>query len=329
MFVPVSLPLVFSGFSPRAFDSAKPFFAELGFLPVRGGGGGQTPEKPGIGASLKEGDAVGIQMVGGDLDISAVGTVTYVDGSKVIAFGHPFYNLGAVDYAMTRANVITVVPSLENSFKMAAMGSVVGRFSQDRTAGAFGEVGKMPQLIPVNIKLQGGPFSQKEYKIKVINDRILSPALVNIAVSSIITGEERSYGNLSLDFDGDIYMDKGISVHLEDLFSGNFNNAATSLSGIIAAVVYFLTNNEFKDVGIYRIDLNVRAVEEARFCSLEKVLLDKYEVSPGERIDIKVHYRTFKEESLVEEVSISAPNLPAGTEFHLVVGDALTMQQVE
>ncbi len=75
----------------------------------------------------------------------------------------------------------------------------------------------------------------------------------------------------------------------------------------MAAVVYYLTNNEFKDVGIFRIDLNVRASEEARLCNLDRVLLDKYEASPGERIQIKTYYRTFKEESLVEEVSIQTP----------------------
>ena len=152
---------------------------------------------------------------------------------------------------------------------------------------------------------------------------------MNLAVSSLITGEERAYGYLSLDFDGDIYLDRGASIHLEDLFSGNYDTSATSLSGLLAAVVYYLGNNEFRDVGIFRIDLNVRAAEEPRLCALEKVLLDKYEVSPGEKIEIKVYYRTFKEETLVENVTFVAPALPAGTEFQIVVGDAATMQQTE
>jgi hypothetical protein len=328
--VPLNIPLVFSGFSPWAFERAKSFFSGLGFQPVRAGVGGQAAPGPAPqGASLQEGDAVGVQLIGGDLDLSALGTVTYVDGSKVLAFGHPFYNLGAVDYAMTRSNVLTVVPSLESSFKMAASGPVIGRISQDRTSGAFGELGKMPQLIPLNLSLVDGPLDRKEFKLKLVNDKFLTPALVNLAVSSLITGEERAYGYLSLDFDGDVFLDKGMSVHLEDLFSGNYDTSATSLSGLLAAVVYYLGNNEFKDVGIFRIDLNVRAAEEARHCALEKVLLDKYEASPGEKIQIKVYYRTFKEESLVEEVTFLTPALPAGTEFQIIVGDAATMQQVE
>jgi hypothetical protein len=329
-FVPLDIPVLVSGFSTAAFDRAKPFLSGLGFEPVRAGTDGQSSELPaGPDLTLREGDAVGVQLMGGDLDMTAVGTVTYVDGDKVLAFGHPFYNLGAVDFAMTKVNVLTVVPSLQSSFKLASAGPTIGRITQDRSAGALGELGTNPRLIPVNVSLSTGPNSKKEFKFKIVNDKILSPALMNMAVSSIITTDERSYGNVSLDFDGDVYLDKGMSVHLEDLFSGNFNNPATSLSGIVASVVYFLTNNEFKDVGIYRIDLNIRAVEEARFCNLENVLLDKYEASPGERIQIKTYYRTFKEESLLEEVSIATPNLPGGSEFFLVVGDAASMQQIE
>lgn len=328
---PLSLPLVFSGFSSRSFEKARSFFGSLGFQSVRGGTGDQLrPGPPPAPPTLREGDAVGLQLLGGDLDISAVGTVTYVDGSNVLAFGHPLYNLGAVDYAMTRASVITVLPSLESSFKLATAGSVIGRFTQDRTAGAAGELGATPHLIPLNINLQTGPEARKEYKLKLVNDKFLTPALVNIAVSSLITAEERSYGDITLDFEGDVFLDKGgLSVHLEDLFSGNYNNATVSLSSLMAAVVYYLTNNEFKDVGIFRIDLNVRAVEEARFGVLEKVLLDKYEASPGEPIKIKVYYRTHRQESLLEEVTLQAPVLPAGTEFQIIVGDAAAMQQVE
>jgi hypothetical protein len=102
-----------------------------------------------------------------------------------------------------------------------------------------------------------------------------------------------------------------------------------SLSGLLAAVVHFLMNNEFRDVGIFRIDLNVRALEESRQAVLERVLLDKYEVSPGEAIQLKVFYRSQNEEGLMQEVTVQAPALPAGTEFQILVGDAASIQQVE
>lgn len=330
MLLPLSVPLIFSGFSPAAVEKAKPLFARMGFSAVLSGGAGQTLEKISPAAlTLQEGDPVAVQLVRGDLSMAAVGTVTYVDGNTVLAFGHPLYNLGAVDYAMAKANVLTVVPSLESSFKLATAGAKVGRFSQDRASGALGEIGKMPQLVPLNINLIESEGKTKEFKLELVADKILTPLLVNVSVASLLSSEERSYGNLSCVLDGDVYLDNGASVHLEDLFSGNLDAAVTNLSGLLTAVVFYLTNNEFEDVGIHRIDLNVRSVEEAKFSYLERVWLDKYEVAPGERIQTKIYYRTFGGQSFQETMDIEAPPLPAGSEFYLIIADAASMHQLE
>jgi hypothetical protein len=329
--VPIRIPLIFSGFTDRAFSEFKTVFSQQNFQPIMGAGvaSGQTLDLKPAQIALDEGQAVGIQLLSGDLDLTAVGTVTYVDGNKILAFGHPFYNLGAVDYGLTRVEVLTVVPGLESSFKLVATGQLIGRIAQDRTSGLYGEIGSLPCYIPVNIEVQDSPISKKQFKLKVVNDPILSPALLNVGISTLISSEERSYGDLSLDFDADIYLDQGMKVHLEDLFSGNLDNPTTNLSGIIAAVIYLLKNNEFQEVSINRIDLKIRSVEQVRSATLEKVLLDKYEVSPGEVIKVRTYFRTFNQETKTEEVEFLAPALPAGSVFELVVADASYMQQLE
>ena len=327
---PLSIPLVFSGFSSYAFEQSRSFFSNLGFNPVMSAFSGQSLETispPDL--TLREGGPVAIQLVSGDLDMSAVGTVTYIDGSKVLAFGHPLYNLGAVDYAMTKAKVITVVPSLMSSFKLAVPDSLVGKFTQDRSSGLLGELGKIPRLVPVNIRIMDSDGELKEYKIKVVNDKILTPVLLNVAIGGIVTTEERAIGDLSLGLLGNIYLENGMNIRLEDLFSGQFDNSVVSLSSLLAGVVYFLTNNEFEELGIHRIDLNIQAFEEVKFSFLEKVWLSKYEASPGERIDVKIDYRTFRGESQREEGSIQVPNLPPGSEFQIIVADAASMAKIE
>jgi len=327
---PLSIPLVFSGFSSYAFEQSRSFFSNLGFNPVMSAFSGQSLETispPDL--TLREGGPVAIQLVSGDLDMSAVGTVTYIDGSKVLAFGHPLYNLGAVDYAMTKAKVITVVPSLMSSFKLAVSDSLVGKFTQDRSSGLLGELGKIPRLVPVNIRIMDSDGELKEYKIKVVNDKILTPVLLNVSLGGIVTTEERAIGDLSLGLLGNIYLENGMNIRLDDLFSGQFDASVVSLSSLIAGVVYFLTNNEFEELGIHRIDLNIQAFEEVKFSFLEKVWLSKYEASPGERIDVKIDYRTFRGESHREEGSIQVPNLPPGSEFQIVVADAASMARIE
>lgn len=327
---PLNIPLVFSGFSSYAFEQSRSFFSNLGFIPVMSAFSGQSLETispPDL--TLREGGPVAIQLVSGDLDMSAVGTVTYIDGSKVLAFGHPLYNLGAVDYAMTKARVITVVPSLISSFKLAVSDSLVGKFTQDRSSGLLGELGKVPRLVPVNIRIMDADGELKEYKIKVVDDKILTPVLLNVSLGGIVTTEERAIGDLSLGLLGNIYLENGMNIRLEDLFSGQFDDSVVSLSSLLAGVVYFLTNNEFEELGIHRIDLNIQAFEEVKFSYLEKVWLSKYEASPGDRIDVKIDYRTFRGESQREEGSIQVPNLPPGSEFQIVIADAASMAKIE
>jgi len=329
--VPVRVPLIFSGFSSQAFNDFKGFFSQHNFQPILGAGTASA-QKLNLSSQplvLNEGDAIGVQLMSGDLDLTAVGTVTYVDGNKILAFGHPFYNLGSVDYGLTKADVLTVVPSVESSFKLSSTGQLIGRITQDRTSGVMGEIGSFPHYLPINIEIQDSPISKKQFKLKVVNDPILSAALLNIGLSTLISSQERSYGNLSLDFDADIYLDRGQNVHLEDLFSGNLDNATTSLSGLMAAAVYLLKNNEFQEVNISQIELRIRSVDQIRTATLEKVLLDKYEVSPGEIIKVRAYFRTFKDEVKTEEVEFAAPPLPPGSGFELIVADASFMQQLE
>ncbi len=327
---PLNIPLVFSGFSSYAFEQSRSVFSNMGFEPVQSALSGQSIEEiPAPDLTLKEGGPVAIQLISGDLDMSAVGTVTYIDGSRVLAFGHPLYNLGAVDYAMTKAKVVTVVPSLMSSFKLTVSEGLVGKFTQDRVSGLLGELGKVPRLIPVNVKIINSSGEIKDHKISVVDDKILTPALLNVSLASILTSEERAVGDLSLGLLGNIYLENGRNIRLEDLYSGQFDNSVLSVSSLLAGVVYYLSNNEFEELGIHRIDLGVQAFEEVRFSYLEKVWLDKYEVSPGESIQVKIDYRTLRGETRREEGNIQVPNLPAGSDLQLIVADAAAVSRIE
>ncbi len=326
---PLKIPLLLGGFSPRAADKARSLFGPLGFLPMLSGGGQAGDKLLSADLSVQEGDAVSLLLVSGDLEMSAVGTVTHVDGNRVLAFGHPLYNLGGVGYGMAKAKVITVVPTLDNPTKLAASGGLIGTFIQDRTAGALGVIGRAPKFVPVNINLiEEGPVL-REFKLNLTADKLLTPLLLNVALSTLLTSEKRSLGDLTFELAGDVYLDNRQSIHLEDMFTGNLDAAASDICGLVTAVTYFLTNNEFADVGIFRVDLNIKAAEGVRRAKLERIWLDKYEAAPGETITLRVFFRGYRGETQVEEVPFLAPRLPSGSEFQLIVGDAASMSQVE
>ena len=93
----------------------------------------------------------------GDLSVSAVGTVAYVDGDRVWGFGHPFENTGGRSLLLQDAYVYTVIANPNagddtgSTYKLASAGHTLGTISNDATAAVVGRSGPPPPTVPVRI----------------------------------------------------------------------------------------------------------------------------------------------------------------------------------
>ncbi len=143
MMVPIETPLVFSGFNESALREFTPLFNQLGIAVAQGGStAGSTLQttKPVAGweHALNPGETVAGVLVDGDMSITGAGTVTYNDGKRVLAFGHPFFNLGPMDMPMTRGEVLMTLASSYQPNKMINATDIVGALHQDRHSGIEG-----------------------------------------------------------------------------------------------------------------------------------------------------------------------------------------------
>ena len=108
---------------------------------------------------LAPGAAVAATLSSGDIAVGAVGTVTYRDGARIWAFGHPFEGLGARSLFLEDAYVFTVVsnpltlPEIgAGTYKLtSAGGHVQGTISSDALASIAGTVGAAPTGIPLKV----------------------------------------------------------------------------------------------------------------------------------------------------------------------------------
>ncbi|MDY7096428.1 MAG: SpoIVB peptidase S55 domain-containing protein, partial [Acidobacteriota bacterium] len=117
---------------------------------------------------LAPGSPVAAVLIRGDLSLAATGTVTDRQGEQILAFGHPFLGFGPVDMPMAAAEVITVIPSLSNSFKLTNLGPVVGAFREDRSVGMLGRTGDQARLIPTTLRISGdGVIGPREFQLEV------------------------------------------------------------------------------------------------------------------------------------------------------------------
>ncbi|HEX9137233.1 MAG TPA: SpoIVB peptidase S55 domain-containing protein, partial [Nitrospirota bacterium] len=97
---PIDTPLMLSGFPRAAIDYFLPQFRAMGLAPVMGGamGGPDVPDDTMAEASdIGPGSGVGAQLVRGIFGATAAGKVTYRDGNRIFAFGHPFLHSGPTD----------------------------------------------------------------------------------------------------------------------------------------------------------------------------------------------------------------------------------------
>ena len=152
LMTPIETPLTFSGFSQRTLSEFGPMFQQLGMTPVQGGASAAlNSPKPAADwkTALQPGDAVAGVLVSGDMAVTGLGTVTYNDGKRVLAFGHPFFNLGPVDMPMSKGEILMVLSSQYQPNKFGNATEIVGALKQDRHSGIMGELGETADMVPV------------------------------------------------------------------------------------------------------------------------------------------------------------------------------------
>ncbi|MCI0471592.1 MAG: hypothetical protein L0Y73_08045, partial [Candidatus Aminicenantes bacterium] len=274
--------------------------------------------------TISPADAVSIPLVRGDFEFSALGTVTYVEGKNVYLFGHPFFNLGTVDFPLHKADIITVFPSFQNSFKIGATKNMIGAVVQDRFSAVQGELGKAPYMIPMNVFLKN---RNRKFAIEMVDHPLLTPALCFVSLNSMFSSEFQDFGFQTLNVNGKIFIEGEQNIIIDDLFSGT--DSINDFGGLIMAVNFFVMNNKEKKVKIQKIDFDISGHEDIRKMSIDNVIVAKNSYKAGELIDLNIHLKNERGSSQVESVAFKAPNLSPGTIFYLMVADKEEMNKFE
>jgi hypothetical protein len=324
---PIATPVVFSGITQETLNLFTSQLSQSGLLPVSGVGGAApiTPLESFDANTLLPGSSVTVQLARGDYSIAAAGTVTYRDGEKIYAFGHPFLSLGGADMPMTESSVVIVIPNTFNSFKLAVPGRMVGSISQDRSTGVFGELGRAPRMIPVKLNLHTSRGQDEQFTYEIVNDEFLTPLLLNISVFNSIAARERSVGEATISVNGSIAVAGQDPILIQRRFSAG--NAALLASGAIATPTQALLSSGFDNVNISSINLDIVSTEAKNSATLERISLDRTEVARGENVEIQAYVRTDSGKQFVERIPVQIPaDAPAG-QLMIMVGDGATLQE--
>jgi hypothetical protein len=296
-------------------------------LPVSGAGGAAaiTRLAPVTEKTLAPGSSISVQLVRGDYSIAATGTVTFRDGNRIYAFGHPFLSLGAAEMPMTEASVVTVVPNANNSFKLSVPGQMVGSVSQDRATGIYGQLGQAPKMIPVRINLHTSRDRTEVYNYEVASDSFLTPLLLNMTVYNTITSSERVVGDSTISVRGRINIAGQSPIEIDRRFSAA--NAGVNAAGSVAAPISTLLTSGFDNVQLSNVTLDITSTDDRSTGTLDRIALDRTEAQRGETVEIQAYVRTESGKQFVQRIPVQIPSdVPPG-QLLVFVGDGGALQE--
>ncbi|MBX3267162.1 MAG: hypothetical protein KF831_10680 [Acidobacteria bacterium] len=320
-FRPIGVPLTFNGISQQTLDAFAPQLMRAGLVPVAAAGGTSpiAPMKAADENTLKPGASVSMQLTRGDYSLASSGTVTLREGDRIYAFGHPFLSLGVSDLPMSESSVVTVVPNVNNSFKLAVPSAMVGTMTQDRATGVFGKLGQAPKMIPVRLNIESSRGKRDTINFEMANDEFLTPLLLNIAIYNSLVAQERTVGETTVFMNGEIRFNGQMPVKIDRRFAGG--QSAMLAAASIAAPVNAMLRSRFEDLAMSGIELDLKMIDGSRTASLERISVDRSEVRPGETVQITAYARATDGRIYTERIPVViASDAPAG-KLTILVGD--------
>ena len=265
-------------------------------------------------ATLEGGQPIGVAVVYGDFSIGATGTVTAVDGKKVVAFGHSFMHKGNVNYFMTDADVIGTIAGQSNGVKIANIGSVIGRISQDRETGVAGTLGMFPTAVPVRIHVKDDALGTEEtFGAQIAYDEdflpVLSSSIAYAAMSKVSDALGSSTARIHFTIRTNAY-ENGV-FERRNMYYNTADVGQIAVTELLQALGTIVTNAE-KESDIVDVDVDVELTGDRQTALLVSATPDKTTVKPGETVTFQTKIRPYRkpEETLSIPYKVPKDQVP-------------------
>jgi len=310
------------GISPQVAALMAPQFEALGLTAIALGGNlnsGQDLANLATAAELpdlKPGGVVAAALAVGDITMAASGTVSHVDGNRILAFGHPLMTLGATEVPMAEAEIVTILPSSLNSIKVSNTGRVIGAFSQDRLSGIYGEIGRMPSLVPVEISLPAR-LNRQNLNFSVIQHEMLLPAIAATGLTQAVIGSNEAGLTRGFRLHATVEYEGREPVKFSQLYPGP-QGFAQGVGEVIANLQQWLFN-PYERTFPERIRFSVEETNETPVGYVEVFQLSRRTAAPGETLTVSISWRGFQAEKFSEVFEVPVPPEWTGKNLEVVL----------
>lgn len=309
-------PVFASGFPSAVIDELRGELAPFGLVPVQGAGGTDVdlPE-----AALEPGASIGVQFVRGDLSLTSIGTLTYIDGDRLVAFGHPMMFMGTTSMPMTSAYIHDVMPSQYFSWKFGSAVRQIGAVVQDRAPGVGGVIGRGVDMMPVSIVVRSQARSES-YSVEVVRDRNFGPMFTRATVFSALLSSEQAMGDVTVKTRSRIALTGYEPLVMSNIYAGPMG-LGEGVGGVTRPLE-LLMGNSYEEVRVEDASFELDVVETIQAAKIDGLRLDRSRFEAGDVVGLHVTVRPYLGEPQVIKTSITLPAFVEDQQLTLRVASA-------
>lgn len=319
---PIRTPLVLSGFDRSVVSLAAELFEPWGFAVTEGGTAGEEQ----AGGAIEPGATIGVRLAGGDANITSFGTVTWVDGDFVHAWGHPMFQMGPVEMPLVSAYIHTVVPNQFLSFKLGSGAGVVGTLLADHRSGIFGRLGPAPRTTEFTLTVvrDGAP---ETFRFELARNKFLAPSLLGVTALNGLLAHGGVVGEETVRFTQKIVLDDGRETTVETVFAGDQN--ARDITALLAEAARVIVTNPFEEVRLDRIEGEIVLERGIRLATLTGLFLESERPEPGDDVRGWYTLRDWRGRESRRSFTIPLPDDAREGRYLLLAADAATAESYE
>jgi hypothetical protein len=286
---PLMTPIMVSGVSPRTMKYLEAMLQRHGFTPLMAPSGGTAKQVP---VRFEPGAAVATPLATGDIDLSAIGTLTYRKGDYVLAFGHPFFGLGTVEMPMHAAEIVDVFSSYAVSFKLGNRAQPLGAIYYDGAFAIAGRMGQRARMIPMTARITNAARAvQREFTCEVFNHPMHTGWITVIAALEFLDRVHFDMGEASATVRWRLQTRPFGEIRYENRVATRDSLASAVLSDLYY-VLNLLLNAPEQKVELERLELEVEVLPGKGAAVIDSLQVDRFTYRPGERIEATVQVRT-------------------------------------
>jgi hypothetical protein len=319
----MATPVSFSGFTQRTLEVFAPQLARLGLAVQQGGlGSASNTYSANAGKRLQPGEMISLQLMRGDLNSGADGTVTMVSGDRIYAFGHRFLSTGFAEIPFARSEVQALLASVNTSFKMSTARETLGVITEDRNTAVAGYVGRKAKLARTQIELRSAGRTTN-YQMEMVRHRALTPFLLQMAVYSLLDGREKITGPGFVQMEGTIEFEGNLPpLQLRNAWATDtLTPLAASLGGSLPLA--YLMQSAAEELPIRTIQMKLEAAEDKRQWTIDRFWCSQRNARPGDEVTLSVAFTKDGREE-VRDVRWRVPMHLSSGPLTLVAADGAT-----